>query len=92
MFLSPQIRCDADDKTVRFSAHDTRMAGTQSHTIRFATNFAADDLRAELGHLQKVQMNFKQQNSEAVGLSNYKGMETANSFFLNCRPKSKVRR
>lgn len=63
---------------MRFSADDACMDVTQSHTISIAADFAAHDVYAQSCHLKKVEMTLRQQHSEAMASSNYKGMETPN--------------
>lgn len=59
---------------MRFSADDACMDVTQSHTISIATDFAAHDMYAQSSHLKKVEMTLRQQHSEAMASSNYKGI------------------
>lgn len=79
-FFLSQVKFDAEDdcrdRTVRFSADVACMDVTQSHTISIATDLAAHDMYAQSSHLKKVEMTLRQQHSEAMASSNYKGMET----------------
>lgn len=70
---------DCRDKTVRFSADDACMDVTQSHTVNIATH-NMDAEREQLKHAATIS---RQQDSRILGLTNYKGMNPANTQMFN---------